>query len=286
MFIHHLAAARPLLKTDNISPVCRYIIEVWPALMTCTWKNCVLLAAFWDIGTKYRYFIWAERSTARCAVMVHSERRIALLSASLNAALPSEPEKPSWIDWTIEIFPPHVEVARVVPRAQLAGRVFEWAIMQSIQVVRDDPYAARDRAATCCARPRARHRRSLIILTVCEPMGLSLRRRLLLLASHREARTRERKIPSRIAREIEIFSIFAWLDPALVPEHNSKFRAFRCKFRHTICWSRWSINIFETFGRKQNCNFLLQSCFCSLLRNRSKLEDVDFRRSLALDHHT
>ena len=30
MFIRHLAAAMPLLKTDNISRVCRYIIEIWP----------------------------------------------------------------------------------------------------------------------------------------------------------------------------------------------------------------------------------------------------------------
>ena len=56
-------------------------------------------------GTKYRYFIWAKRSTARRAVMVHSARRIALLLASFDVALPSEREKPSWIDWTIEISP-------------------------------------------------------------------------------------------------------------------------------------------------------------------------------------
>ena len=33
----------------------------------------------------------------------------------------------------------------------------------------------------------------------------------------------------------------------LVPKHNSRFRIF-C---HTICWSWWSINIYETFGRKK-----------------------------------
>ena len=33
-FIRHLAAAVPLLKTGNdISPICRYIIEVWLVLM-------------------------------------------------------------------------------------------------------------------------------------------------------------------------------------------------------------------------------------------------------------
>ena len=71
-------------------------------------------------------------------------------------------------------------------------------------------------------------------------MGLSSRRRLILLASHRMALTRERKSSSRIAREIEIFSIFAWLVNTLVPKHNSRFWVFR----RTICWSRRSINIF------------------------------------------
>ena len=33
LFISHLASAMPLLKTDNISPVCRYIIEMD---MTCS----------------------------------------------------------------------------------------------------------------------------------------------------------------------------------------------------------------------------------------------------------
>ena len=51
VFISDLAAAVPLLKTDNISPVCWYIIEIWPVLMTCTWKNLVLLAVkFADVA--------------------------------------------------------------------------------------------------------------------------------------------------------------------------------------------------------------------------------------------
>ena len=49
---------------------------------------------------KYWYFIWAKRSTARRAVMVHS----ALLLASFDIA-PSKSKKPSCIDWTIEISP-------------------------------------------------------------------------------------------------------------------------------------------------------------------------------------
>ena len=46
-FLCHQAAAVPVLPTDNLSPVCRYITEIWPVLMACTWKNRVLLAAFW-----------------------------------------------------------------------------------------------------------------------------------------------------------------------------------------------------------------------------------------------
>ena len=56
-------------------------------------------------GTKYRYFIWAKRSTTRRAAMVHSARRSALLLASFDVALPSERKEPSWIDWKIEISP-------------------------------------------------------------------------------------------------------------------------------------------------------------------------------------
>ena len=55
--------------------------------------------------TKYRYFIWAKRSTARRAAIVHSERHFALILASFDVALPSESEKPSWIEWKIEISP-------------------------------------------------------------------------------------------------------------------------------------------------------------------------------------
>ena len=75
---------------------------------------------------------------------------------------------------------------------------------------------------------------SLKMLTVQEPMGLSWRCRLLVLASHRMALTRKRKNPSWITQETEIFSIFAWLVPTLVPswKHNSRFRVFCC----TICW--------------------------------------------------
>ena len=56
-------------------------------------------------GTKYRYFIWAKRSTALRLAMVYSACNIALLLAPFDVTLPSEREKPSWINWTIKISP-------------------------------------------------------------------------------------------------------------------------------------------------------------------------------------
>ena len=177
-FLCHQAAAVPVLPTDNLSPVCRYITEIWPVLMACTWKNRVLLAAFWVKISIFHLGHWHQNDQL-------------------------------WI------------------RALTSARAFA--------------------AATCRARPRARRRRSLNILTAREPMGPSSRRRLILLASHCMALARERKKPSRIAREIEIFSIFAGWVPTLVPKHNSRFRIFSSSH----CWSWWSINIYKTFGRKK-----------------------------------
>ena len=73
--------------------------------------------------TKYWYFTWDKRSTARRAVMVHSTRRIALILASFKVAIPSKSKKPSWIDWTIKIFPRALNIlffARSVPLAHNA----------------------------------------------------------------------------------------------------------------------------------------------------------------------
>ena len=125
IFIRHFATAVPLLKTDNISPICRspicrYIIEIWPVLMAFTWKNRILLKAFWDKISIFHL----DQTEHRSAVMVHSASRIAPLLASFDVALPSEREKPSWTDWIIEISrnfpPPHVEFFSVGSPAQVA----------------------------------------------------------------------------------------------------------------------------------------------------------------------
>ena len=114
-----VVAAVPMLQTDNISQVCRYIIETWPAMIACNWKIVFYLQ---HSGIKYRYFIWAKQSkTRRCwrAVMVHSTCLITILLASLDIALPSEREKWSWIDWAIKNFPSTTESTRWVLLGQL-----------------------------------------------------------------------------------------------------------------------------------------------------------------------
>ena len=135
-----------------------------------------------------------------------SARRILLLLASFNVALPSERENPSWIDWTIEISPS----IRWVLLGWFSARVSRFRVShhaaycarRSLTSYRPvmhmcSHFGARVRrriaAATRSAGPRARRRRSLNILTARKPMCLSSRHWLILLASHRMALTRERK---------------------------------------------------------------------------------------------
>ena len=242
-FISHLAAAVRLLKTDNVSPICRYFVEIWAILMACTWKNRVLLAAVWD---KISIFFLGqiEHSLARRDGLLCAQHRALIGYLILRYLVNTR----IWAESTeLSRFPP----PRVEFCSPRASRIFERAITQLI--MRDDPWhhinqlciraltsAHAFAAATCCARPRACRHRSLNILKACEPMGFSSRRLLLLLASYCMALTRERKNPSRIARQIEIFStwIFASLVPTLVPKHNSRFLVFRS----TICWS-WCMMI-------------------------------------------
>ena len=84
------------LESDNISPVFRYIFEICPLLMVCTWKKACS-KHLQRCGTKYWCFMWAQWSTAWGVFMqldglfcapqwVH----IVLLLASFDVALPSE----------------------------------------------------------------------------------------------------------------------------------------------------------------------------------------------------
>ena len=226
IFIYHLVAAVPLLETDNISLVCWYVIKIWPVLIACTWKNCILKFCLQRSGTNYRYIIWAKWSSARRCAMVHSACCITLLLASLYVVLPSECEKQSQINWTIKISPARHWVL-----------LNERAITQP--VVRDNPWHHIDQlcmraltaervgstaAATCSARQHAPHSRSLNIFPAQEPMGLSSRCQLFLLASHHMALTGWRKNSNQIAWEIEIFSIFAWLVPRWSQSRTQGFK--------------------------------------------------------------
>ena len=84
-FLRHLADAEPVLQTNNISPVCRYVIEIWPVMIACNWENCVLLGAFWD---KISSFHLGQTEHRSALGEVHLTRRIALLLASFDVALP------------------------------------------------------------------------------------------------------------------------------------------------------------------------------------------------------
>ena len=98
-------------------------------------------------------------------------------------------------------------------------------------------------------------------------MGLSSRRWLILLASIRMALTRECKNPSRIALELKISQfLLGWS----ARWSRTIIRSFESSAPHwrTTCWTWWSTNIYETFGRKKfavSCGilFLLVGSPCS-----------------------
>ena len=92
------------MTCDNIWPV-----EIWPGRdMTCFDGFVLEKIAFClkRSGTKYRYFIWAKRSTAWRAAMVHSALRIALLSVSFDVAFAESTEQSRF-------HPPRVEFSSV-----------------------------------------------------------------------------------------------------------------------------------------------------------------------------
>ena len=116
---------KPSHLTDNISPVCRYIIEICPVLMACASIVHEKIAfCLQRSGTKYRYFIWAKRSTARHPAMVRSARSIALILASFDVSLPSirlvNVRNRAESNERSRFFPPRVELCSV--GFPLAGR--------------------------------------------------------------------------------------------------------------------------------------------------------------------
>ena len=147
----------------------------------------------------------------------------------------------------------------------------------------DDPWSYVDQlcvsarafsAATCCARQCVHSSRPLNILSAREPMGLSLHIRL-----HRMTLTSERKNSRQISREIEFFSNFVESVPMLVPKHNLIFFFEFSAAKSVDCYD-WFKNLIRLVKRKLHFPCGMSVLFLRLAsnRNRSKLEDVEFRR--------
>ena len=102
-------------------------------------------------------------------------------------------------------------------------------------------------AATCSARTRARSRRSLNIFLGTQTMSPPVA--LISFTSYgTDQKTQESELNRSRNRDfLNLGQLWAWLVPRLIPKHNGRFRVFR----RTICRSQWSINIYETFGRKK-----------------------------------
>ena len=175
------------------------------------------------------------------------------LLASFDVALTSERKKPSWINWMIEIslstrsvmlcrFPAHRSRFWVSHHTtyweQLSLTLYRPAVHTcshfSASIHR---HMLRETARASCSS------KSLSILIVLEPFGLSSHSRLLLLASHRMVLTTECKNLSRITQEIKISQFLLCWSPTFVLKHNSRPQVFSS----TICWSWWSINNCEAF---------------------------------------
>ena len=154
-------------------------------------------------------------------LLTTSARSVALLLASFDVALPSEREKPSWIDWRIEISSSTRWVlltAQSIPRAQVASSSepsryllcatilyiisTSCVYMLSRQRARSQqPHASRDRARAPVGPStfwRLANRCLSLRAAACSYF-----------ASHRMALTRQRKNPSQITREIKFFSNFS-----------------------------------------------------------------------------
>ena len=256
-FIRHLATAVPLLEIDNISPVCRYIVQILSVLMACTWKNCVLLAAFWDRISIFHLGQTEHRSARGDGPLCAPHR--ALISFIWCSA--SEREKPGWIDWTSRFPPPHVEFCSVrSPRAPLRRSRF--------RVRHHTTYCARRSLSsyqpvmhTCChfganfrrchmlretARAAAGH--STFWRRTCQWVSHRAPPRLVALTSFTSYDADKRTQESELNRwKNRVFLILLGQSP---PYRTPRWSQ---TFRRTICWLLWSIDVFlyETFGRKQ-----------------------------------
>ena len=79
IFMYHLAAAVPLLETDSISPVCRYIIEIGPVLMAYIDRDFPLHASSfaWLVPRAHVAFSSEPSRNLLCATILDIILRVA-----------------------------------------------------------------------------------------------------------------------------------------------------------------------------------------------------------------
>ena len=110
IFIHHLAAAVPLLETDYMVYITS--LSIYYRDMTCfdglylkkSRSPCSVLGQNIDIS-------FGPNGAPPGALWWSSLRAASLLLASFHVALLNEREKPSWIDWTIEVSERLIEIS-------------------------------------------------------------------------------------------------------------------------------------------------------------------------------
>ena len=130
------------------------------------YKNGVLLAAFWD-----KISIFHLGQTEHSSVIVHSA-----LLAAIDVVLPSECQKPRWIDWTIEIV---LSTCSVLLGRFPAGR---------------SRFRVRHHAAYCARRSLTSYRP---VEPTCSHFGARVRHRHMLLETARA--------PSQVQRSLMIW---------------------------------------------------------------------------------
>ena len=188
--IRHLAAAAPLLK----SIIYHQFVDIIPRydLFGCLVIEKLVICLQYS-ETKTRSFIWAKWLTAWHAAVAYSACRIMRLLASYVMAYlvnarnwAQSPEQ-----WRLSSL---VDFAQSVPSPQLEfsserSHIHDpWYHMDQLCTRTLAPGRALA-AATRRARPRARHRKCLNILTVREPMDPSSRRKMFIFVSYRMATT-------------------------------------------------------------------------------------------------
>ena len=188
------------------------------------------VAAFWDKISMFHLGQKEHCSAHVDLVMVHSAHSIVLLLASFDVVLPREREKPSWIDWTIEISPSaRWDLLSMFPTSMSHFRASHHttycvAMCAMILDIILTSYAymlslRRARSPRHMISKTAHRHRSLNILKVHEPRGLS----------------------SRQSWSYQLHIVWCWLENARTRAQSLKKSRFS---QFLLGWSpRWSWSI-------------------------------------------